>query len=121
MPSCTTTAPIGTSPCSSAARAASSAWAMKPSPSPTARRLVAAIARPPAQSRKELEDPPLVPAPGHRAGGHQQVLAHRQLGEDPAALRNERDAGARDPVRRLPRHLVGPDANASAARPDRSH
>src|SRR5256885_10014193 len=63
---CTTTAPIGTSPCSSAARAASSAWAMKPSSSPTPGRLDTEVrrldVRPPGELRGRAaeDDRPLV-------------------------------------------------------------
>ena len=58
--------------------------------------------QPPRELREQLEDP--VPAglgllAGQRVAGHPEVVRHGQVGQQPAALGDNRDAGLPDPLR----------------------
>src|SRR5690606_10945127 len=62
--------------------------------------------REPGKGGEHTGERPVVAAVEAGAGGHDEVLAHGKVGEDPAALGNVGDATAR--------HLVGPGAGEVA-------
>jgi len=62
--------------------------------------LVPAIGESPRERREQLEHATLVPATRDRSRGEQEVLAHAEVGEDAASLRDQRDAGPGDAMGR---------------------
>ena len=70
--------------------------------------LVAAVAAPLGETREQLEHAlqrPPAPPVASRPRRHDQVLDHRQRGEDAAPFGHEGDAAARDRFRRRPGHV----------------
>src|SRR5690606_39080185 len=89
-----------------------------------ARELVAVVVLAAAEVREELVDP--VERPGALSAGpvrgrRDQVLPHREVGEDLPALRDEADAALRDPVRGLPADAAALEADVAAARTHDPH
>src|SRR5882672_5313505 len=80
------------------------------------RQLVAADRAPTREDREQIHHPSLVPAVGHRPCGDRQVLADAEIAEDAAALRDERDAGSSDAVRRRAGDIGAVDADGAATR-----
>ena len=73
--------------------------------------------------RKELErvvDPFRCVGPAERVGRDAQVVVHGQVGQQPAALRNDSDAGAADPFGAHPGQIALAEQDAAAARPEHS-
>ena len=85
--------------------------------------LLAAVAAPLGEPREQREHPlqrPPAPPVAPRPRRHDQVLAHRQGGEDAAPLGHEGDAAARDRFRRRPGNIPRLQENRprrSATRP----
>ena len=72
------------------------------------------------QQREQLVDPVevLLGAPAAQVGAHLEVLEHRHRREQPAVLRDDREAAA-DAVARRPRgDVLAVDAHGAVARPD---
>src|SRR5436309_5300508 len=80
------------------------------------RELVAARRATAGEDREEIQNAGLVPAIHQRPRGDREILAHAEIAEDAAPLGDERDACARDTVRRGPGEYGAVDTDRSAAR-----
>src|SRR5256886_4089328 len=80
------------------------------------RQLIAAHRAATREDREQIHHPRLVPAVGHRPRGDREVFADAQIAEDAAALRDERDAGSGDAIRRRTGEIGTVDADAAASR-----
>ena len=78
--------------------------------------VVDALAQP-REGRHDALEVPFLAAIHAGARGHDQVLAHRQVGEDAAPFRHVGDAGAGDGVRRGLRHVAATHLDAALAWP----
>ena len=86
-----------------------------------ARELVAAMLEPRAEAREAREralERPRAIAAHAGARGHDQVLAHGQIGEDAASLGYVGDTGPRHAFGFRAGHVASLDANLAAARGD---